>query len=138
MVESDFDDSLKGFYSYSGFSEPEFLGENLDDFMENVSFREGYLTDSIDVTNETLSMFNEELDWIKEYYGEEIDLDSADHVEHLNSFLYEYGVWVNPTKEDLQEFNKSKLLDDNQYIEGLFSETNTLTRKTNKDLDLGI
>lgn len=105
----------KGFYSYSGFSEPELIATDLDEFKDSVQIREGYLTDSVDATKEFLVSFEDELGWSESIYGD-LDMDNEGFVEDLKGFLYEYGVFVNPTLEELQEFNLSRGLDSNEYL----------------------
>lgn len=122
------DDMLIGFYSYSGFGEPELIAKDLEGFKENVLFREGYLTDSVDVTDQVKEALEEELDWIESNYGE-IDVDNPEVVEDLKDFLYEYGVFLNPTKEELQEFNISRGLDKDEYIRDLFSNQKEINRE---------
>lgn len=126
-------DMLLGFYSYSGFSEPELIAKDLEGFKENVLFREGFLTDSVDVTDKVNNAFEEELDWINEYYGE-VNINNADHREHLQDFLYEYGVWVNPTKGELQEFNVSRGLDKNEHIGNVFGNQ----KEINADVEMEV
>lgn len=112
---------LKGFWAYSGFGEPEFIAETLEGAKENLVIRESYLTDSVDVTDKFLNYLEEEIQWIKKIRKvDTVDLSNEKVVEDLNSFFFEYGVWINPTKEEFQEFNRSKNLDENMYIEELF------------------
>lgn len=84
-------------YYYSGFSEPEKI-----ESIESLFLESNYLGN---VTDE----------FMEEYEFHMKDGDIADFQE--NQFVASYGVWVNPTKEQLQEYNKSVMLDDNEYLQ---------------------
>lgn len=112
---------LKGFWAYSGFGEPVFIAETLEEAMDNLVIREGYLTDSVDVTDKFLNYLEDEIHWIKKIYKVDfVDLSNEGVLESIKGFFFEYGVFVNPTREEFQEFNRSKNLDENMYIEDLF------------------
>lgn len=84
-------------YYYNGFSEP----EKINGF-EKLSVESNYLGD---VTYDFLAEFNSRIE----------DVDIADLQK--NQYVAEYGVWVNPTKDQLQAFNRSVMLDENEYLQ---------------------
>lgn len=84
-------------YFYNGMQAP----EKID--VDDVKIDSNYLGD---VTNKFISEYKEMLD----HYTLKEMID--------NQPLAEYAIYVNPTKQQLQRYNKSVLLDENQYLEG--------------------
>jgi len=108
----------KGFYVYSGFSKPEFVGGTIEELKKNVVISEGLFLASSDITHEVFEMLDEEIEWIKNYYQvDSIDLSNEEIVEDLNNFFYPYHIFVNPTLEDFQMFNRSVGLNEETYLE---------------------
>lgn len=103
----------KHIYIYSGFGEP----EKVESF-EEIAVESNHLGD---VTEE----FQEEVDW-------HMDVDTLEELQE-NQFFAEYGVWINPTKEQLEEYNESIGLDKDEYLqdfeghEQLFEDRETTT-----------
>lgn len=89
-------DSIELYY-YDGFSEPKKIN-NVDE----LTIESNYLGDKTDE-------FMEE-------YNIEVNQSSLEELQE-NQFFAKYNIWVNPTKEQLQEFNKSLLLDENEYLQ---------------------
>lgn len=83
-------------YFYNGMQAPEKIDVN------DVKIDSNYLGD---VTDKFISEYHEMLD----HYTLKEMTD--------NQPLYEYNVFINPTKQQLQEYNRSVLLDKNQYLE---------------------
>lgn len=83
-------------YFYNGMHAPEKIDIN------DIQIDSNYLGD---VTDTFISEYKEMLD----HYTLKEMIDSQP--------LANYGVYVNPTKKQLQEYNRSVLLDDNQYLE---------------------
>lgn len=71
--------------------------------VDDVKIDSNYLGD---ITNKFISEYKEMLD----HYTLKEMID--------NQPLAEYAIYVNPTKQQLQRYNKSVLLDENQYLEG--------------------
>src|SRR5690625_1411151 len=108
----------KGFYVYSVFSKPEFVGGTIEELKKNVVISEGLFLASSDITHEVFEMLDEEIEWIKNYYQvDSIDLSNEEIVEDLNNFFYPYHIFVNPTLEDFQMFNRSVGLNEETYLE---------------------
>lgn len=84
-------------YYYDGFSEPKKI-TNVDE----ITIESNYLGDKTDE-------FMEE-------YNIEVNQSSLEELQE-NQFFATYNIWVNPTKEQLQEFNKSLLLDENEHLQ---------------------
>ena len=83
-------------YSYNGFSKPEKINVN------DLIIESNYLGD---MTEDFL-----------EDYNQTIKHESLEDMQE-NQFLFDYGIWINPTLKQLQTFNKSKMLSKNDYLE---------------------
>lgn len=83
-------------YFYNGMQAPEKIDIN------DIQIDSNYLGD---VTDTFISEYKEMLD----HYTLKEMID--------NQPLAEYDVFINPTKKQLQGYNRSILLDDNQYLE---------------------
>ena len=91
------------FYSYSGFESPELLAIGLDNLMKDLTVESNYLGD---VTNDTI---DELTDWLDIFDTIE---EMQEHHENVVS-----GIWINPTYENLKDFNLRVGLNENDYIE---------------------
>ena len=91
------------FYSYSGFGSPELLAIGFDNLVKNLTVESNYLGDITDETVEELA------DW----------LDSFNTIEEMQEYHENVvnDIWINPTYENLKNFNLSVGLDENTYIE---------------------
>ena len=91
------------FYSYSGFGSPELLAVGFDNLIKDLSVESNYLGD---VTDDTI---DELKDW----------LDLFDTIEEMQEHHENVvnGIWINPTYENLKDFNLSVGLDEDAYIE---------------------
>src|SRR5690625_7354213 len=97
----------KGFYVYSGFSKPEFVGGTIEELKKNVVISGGVFLASSDITHEVFEMLDEEIEWIKNYHQvDSIDLTNEEIVEDLNNFVYPYQIFVNPTLDDYKMFDR--------------------------------
>lgn len=95
------------FYSYNGFESPELLAIGFDDLIKDLTVESNYLGDVTEDTIEELT------DW----------LDSFDTIEEMQEHHENVvnGIWINPTYENLKDFNLSVGLDENAYIESFKS-----------------
>lgn len=91
------------FYSYSGFGSPELLAIGFDNLIKDLSVESNYLGDVTDDTIEELE------DWLNTFDTIE---EMQEHHENVVN-----GIWINPTYENLKDFNLSVGLDENAYIE---------------------
>lgn len=91
------------FYSYSGFERPELLAIGFDNLIKDLTVESNYLGD---VTNDTIDELADWLD-IFDTIGE-----MQEHHENVVN-----GIWINPTYENLKDFNLSVGLDEDTYIE---------------------
>jgi len=92
------------FYHYSGFAEPEHIVDGLDNFIANVNITGNYMGD---VTVNVIEDINELVDSC---------INEENFEEDLKGLLFEYNIFVNPTYEELKEFNISRRLDEDEYI----------------------
>src|SRR5690625_7307419 len=107
----------KGFYVYSGFSKPEFVGGTIEELKKNVVISEGLFLASSDITHEVFEMLDEEIEWIKNYYQvDSIDLSNEEIVEDLNNFFYPYHIFVNLILDDYQVYINSFRLIVDTYL----------------------
>lgn len=91
------------FYSYSGFESPELLAIGFDNLIKDLSVESNYLGDVTDDTIEELEYWLGLFDTIEEM---------QEHHENVVN-----GIWINPTYENLKDFNLSVGLDEDSYIE---------------------
>lgn len=95
--EKELEKQAMNLYIYAGFDVPKKLNSVHDLVIDS-----NYLGD---LTDE----FNEEF---------EVEVEQSTLAElQENQFFSGYGVWVNPTKEQLQDFNASVMLDENEYLQ---------------------
>src|SRR5699024_6989436 len=84
------------FIAYNGFKEPDILAKSLNEFKEEVIIESNYLG----------SLEGEVRDYLHElmnvHYFERENIIFEDIIVDLKDLLFEYGVFVNPTLEDLQ------------------------------------
>lgn len=85
-------------YFYNGFSEPEKIDA------EKVTLTDNYLGD-----------MTEEFKVEYEYYTKTEYYSLEDLQE--NQVFYSYSVWVNPTRKQLEDFNTSRMLEKESYLE---------------------
>lgn len=91
------------FYSYSGFEKPELLAIGFDNLIKDLSVESNYLGDVTDDTIEELEYWLGLFDTIEEM---------QEHHENVVN-----GIWINPTYENLKDFNLYVGLDEDAYIE---------------------
>lgn len=84
------------------------------------------------MTDEVNEHVEELKDWFKE---RNLSVEGEVFEEDLKDLLFDYGVFVNPRKEELQEFNVSKGLDESAYISDLFSQKNEPAKNTGKPIN---
>lgn len=91
------------FYSYTGFESPELLAIGFDNLIKDLSVESNYLGDVTDDTIEELK------DW----------LDLFDTIEEMQRHHENVvnGIWINPTYENLADYNLYVGLDEDSYIE---------------------
>lgn len=99
------------FYSYNGFSEPLRLATSLNEFKENVVIKSNYLGS---IEQEVIGYIE---DIMNIHYFERDSFVLSDVIDDLKDILLEYGIFVNPELKELQEFNVSKCLDKNAYLD---------------------
>lgn len=85
-------------YFYNGFNKP----EKIDIFDKSFRIKSTYLGD---VTDEFYEIVNE-------YKNK-----SFETLQNEQPFAHPYNIWVAPTLKDLQEFNRSVGLDNNEYLD---------------------
>lgn len=83
-------------YFYNGMSQPERIEA------DEVGLEQRYKGN---ITNDFITAYNEVIE------GYTLD----EMIEYQP--LYEYNIFINPSKEILQKYNRSILLDDNQYLD---------------------
>lgn len=108
---------LNGFYYYNGFTEPEHLADTVAELLESVTVNHEYIGASADISDFFIEALTEE--------AEELGVDMSDPLtdeaaEDIAGFLYDYGIWINPTYAELADFNRSKCLDGAEYIADIF------------------
>lgn len=125
---------VKGFYAYSGFDEPKLLATNLDEFLIDVVFESNFLGDE---TEQVRHHIEELFSWYEHNDLEVFANDemSKDLEKDMKDLLYGFGVFVNPTYEELQSFNLTHGLDKEEYLHNVF-EKNTLNKNNQMDLEL--
>lgn len=105
-------DDKKEFYFYNGFSKPELIAKSYNELitklyngdLEISSTYQGFHNSEIleEISNELFTIY-EEQNALKEDF------------EYIEDFLQEYGIFTQV--KDMQEFNLSKLLQENDYLE---------------------
>lgn len=108
---------LNGFYSYNGFTEPERLADTVAGLIGSVTVNHEYAGASADVTDSFTEALTEEAEALNINMTEPL---TAEDAEDIAGFLYDFGVWINPTYEELADFNRSKMLDESEYIADIF------------------
>ena len=107
--------ALNGYYGYSGFNEPDLLAETFSELVDTIAIESNYLGDVTEEFKEYVADIIEELDGVKS-----VNDITGEHKEDLCGLLFDYGIYMYPTYEELAEFNLSKMLDKDDYINGLF------------------
>lgn len=124
---------LKGFYTYSGFDEPKKLANDLESLVENVrvdSNFKGVLTDDV--------LFH--IEELQGWHKNNRVISDEEFEEDMKDLLYEYDIYLNPTRGELEEVNERYGLPKETYIEDAFSDKDELIQKLNKamSMDKGI
>lgn len=91
------------FYSYNGFEEPKLLEIGFINLKERLQINSNYMRD---VTNQTLDEIEEHL----KMYDFDIQIMQQYGDTNIN------GVWIEPTVDNLIEFNQSVMLEDETYL----------------------
>lgn len=89
---------------YNGFNKPEYID------LKEVNISSNYLGD---ITDE----FKEEYNFYVENWSKKDIIDNQ-------PLFADFGVWVEPTLEQLREYNKSVLLDEDDYLENFVEGVN--------------
>lgn len=90
------------FYFYNGFNEPQLLANNIKELENNLNIENNYLGN---VTNDTI----EEIKDILYYYN------SIEEIQQYGDNAFNC-VWIEPTYNDLKDYNLSIGLNENDYI----------------------
>ena len=104
---------LKGFWSYSGFNKPVKIGDTFEELFENTVTTFNTLAGSVEVENNIKDDLTDLLNCL--------NLSSFYELDHedINSILFSYGIYYNPTIEDFSELNKTVCLREYEYLEDL-------------------
>ena len=104
---------LKGFWSYTGFEKPVKIGDTFEELFKNTEIYFNTLAGTVEVENNLKDDLTDLLNCL--------NLSSFYDLEHedINSVLFSYNIYYNPTVEDFKEFNKTICLRDYEYLEDL-------------------
>ena len=109
---------LNGIWSYSGFDEPTFIADTIAEALDNVVVTHNYIAASTDVTDEFTHAVLEENEYVKADLKAKITNEMKEEFEGL---FYEYGMWINPTYEELSSQNESVYgLNPDEYLSEVF------------------
>ncbi|EJA1928457.1 hypothetical protein MWQ86_000109 [Staphylococcus pseudintermedius] len=91
------------FYSYTGFSEPKLLTDSFKELSKKLIVESNYLGD---VTNDTLEEISELI-------------ENFDTIEDMQKYGENYvnGIWINPTYQNLKDYNLSVGLNEDDYLQ---------------------
>ena len=108
---------LEGFYAYNGFNAPEYLGATLAEVIAGTNVSHDHAAGSADVTLQAFADISEE--------AQALGIDGSkplrpSEAEDLAGVLYNYGMWALPSRQDFEDFNRSKGLEPDAYISDLF------------------
>lgn len=90
------------FYFYNGFNYPELLANNLKELENNLNIEDNYLGN---VTNDTI----EEIKELLYHYN------SIEEMQKYNDNVFNC-IWIDPTYNNLKDYNLSVDLNENDYI----------------------